>query len=38
MGEILKKIQFDPEYVKTREEINQKIVGKIGIPIKNSMI
>ncbi|KYM65192.1 hypothetical protein A2U13_01990 [Fusobacterium necrophorum subsp. funduliforme] len=29
MGEILKKIQFDQEYVKTREEINQKIVEKL---------
>lgn len=29
MGEILKKIPFDQEYVKTREEINQKIVEKL---------
>ncbi|EHO17934.1 hypothetical protein HMPREF9466_02538 [Fusobacterium necrophorum subsp. funduliforme 1_1_36S] len=36
MGEILKKIQFDPEYVKTREEINQIVEN--WIPIKNSMI
>ncbi len=29
MGKVLRKIQFDPEYIKTREEINQRIVEKL---------
>ena len=29
MGKVLRKIQFDPEYIKTREEINQRIIEKL---------